>query len=298
MSEYGIQPTGFVRKPLSVVLAEIENLMISQFGPGVIQTPQSPLGQLNGLFSDMVNELWEDAESLYQSYDPEQAEGNRLDTLGRIRLIRRGDDTDAEFRKAIMNEGQARIDVQDISKAVGGLDGVTFHHVFVNETAEIDNYGLERGTIAIAVIGGNDQAIAETLRKYVTPGINTYGNHRVTSEIDGFCRSMSIIRPIPVPIELQVNVRTFSDRQGCPPPSVVAIANGIIEDWDNIRINGLDLTFYQLRQMVESRFTNVEVVNFIANRDGNTFEAPNQPLDISFIEIGELTDETVTISVV
>ena len=152
MTDYGVQPTGFVRKPLTVILAEIEAALITEFGPDVVQTSQSPLGQLTGLFADLANEIWERAEDLYLSYDPEQAEGTRLDTLARIRLLSRGNDSDEEMRRALTNNGQARIDLQDLSRAIGGLDGVTFHQVFTNETGEID-IELERGTVAIAVIG-------------------------------------------------------------------------------------------------------------------------------------------------
>ena len=59
MTDYGVQPTGFVRKPLAVILAEIESSLITEFGPGVIQTPQSPLGQINGTFADIMAEMWE-----------------------------------------------------------------------------------------------------------------------------------------------------------------------------------------------------------------------------------------------
>ena len=88
MTDYGVQPTGFVRKPLNVILAEIEAAMITEFGPDAIQTAQSPFGQLNGLFADLANELWERAEDIYLSHDPDQAEGNRLDTIGRVRQIK------------------------------------------------------------------------------------------------------------------------------------------------------------------------------------------------------------------
>jgi hypothetical protein len=295
MSEYGVQPTGFVRKPLSVILAEIEASLITEFGPGVIQTVQSPLGQLNGLFADLANESWERGEDLYQSYDPDQAEGNRLDTLGRIRLLSRGDDTDEQFRQAITNRGQARIDLQDLSRAIGGLDGVTYHQVFTNETGEIDT-GLERGTVAVAVIGGDDEEIARTMRRHIAPGINTYGNHPVSSEIDGYCRSAYIIRPIPVPVTLTLNVKASKDRYGCPPPSPTAIRAALIEDWEATRINGLDITSFSLRSLIESRFPNIELLTFVGERD-EIGQVHNQPVDIAFIEIAELSEANTTVTI-
>lgn len=295
MTEYGVQPTGFVRKPLSVILAEIEAALITEFGPQVIQTSQSPLGQINGLFADLVNELWERAEDIYLSYDPDQAEGTRLDTLARIRLMDRGDNSDLEMRQAITNNGQARIDLQDLSRAIGGLDGVTYHQVFTNETGEID-IEFECGTVAVAVIGGDDEEIAKVLRLYVAPGINTYGNYSVTSEIDGFCRSANIIRPIPITVSLDITVRAFKDRFGCPAPSPTAIRAGLIEDWLASRINGLDVTSFTLRSLIESRFPNIELISFTGERDG-IVGAANQPVDISFIEIADLIESNISVTI-
>ena len=205
MSEYGVQPTGYVRKPIAVILSELEAAMITEFGPGVIQTPQSPFGQLNGLMADLVAEIDERNLDLYQSYDPDQAEGTRLEILGRLRLLDRGLETDSSFRKSITNEGQSRVDVQDLARAVKGLDGVTYSQVFVNETGEVTNYGLDRGTVAVAVIGGEDSDIVATMRKYIVPGINSYGNTQVSTTIDGYCRTLSFIRPVEIPVPSPVS---------------------------------------------------------------------------------------------
>ena len=52
MTDYGVQPTGFVRKPLSVIKADMEAMNRAEFGSNVIQTPQSPLGQIVGILSE------------------------------------------------------------------------------------------------------------------------------------------------------------------------------------------------------------------------------------------------------
>lgn len=54
MTEYGVVTTGFSRKPLTVIIAELEAANIIFFGPGLIQTSQSPMGQLNGLRADAI----------------------------------------------------------------------------------------------------------------------------------------------------------------------------------------------------------------------------------------------------
>lgn len=75
MTDYGVTSSGYVRKPLATILAELEAAMRTQFGAGVIQTAVSPLGQLNGLVADLLAEVDERNLDLYQSYDPDQAEG-------------------------------------------------------------------------------------------------------------------------------------------------------------------------------------------------------------------------------
>lgn len=296
MSNYGVQPTGYVRKPLAVILAELEAVMITEFGPGVIQTPQSPLGQLNGLVADMVAEIEERNLDLYQSYDPDQAEGARLDILGRLRLLNRGDETEDDYRRAITNEGQSRIDIQDMHWSIKTLDGVEFVQVFVNETGEFEIPELSQASVAVAVIGGDDNEIANVVRKYVVPGISTYGNYQVYSNIDGFCRTLSIIRPILVPVTLQINLRVRNDRYGCPAPSPTAVKNVLAEGWMNERVNGKSPSFYSLRTIIEGAFSNVELTDFTGFRDGQSY-FQNQDVPISFIEIAGLDtlDMTVTI---
>lgn len=295
MTEYGVVPTGFNRKPLAVILAEMEAKNQTEFGPQVVQTPQSPLGQINGLMADLVSELWELAEDIYQSYDPDQSEGVRLDMLGRVRLLTRNGLSDARFRQAITNDGQGRIDLQDLAAAIAGVAGVSYSRVFINETGEIDFDVLERGTVAVAVLGGDDADLAETLRKYIAPGVSTYGNTRVTTLVDGFCRSMSIIRPVEIEVNVTVQVQRRTDEQNCPPPSVDAIATFLESEWARIRSNGLDPSFYTVRSLLERQFSNVEVVTVTGERDGNSFPT-NQPVTISFTEIAKLKATVTSVS--
>lgn len=293
---YGVQPTGYVRKPLSVILQEIEDAMVTEFGPGVVQTSQSPLGQINGMMADLMAEIDERNLDLYQSYDPNQADGNRLDMLGRIRLVSRNAETDEQYRQAVTNEGQARVDVQDLLRAVKNVDGVTYVQVFVNEAGEVTNYGLESGSISVAVIGGDDSEIASVMRKYVVPGINTFGNTQITSTIDGFCRSVAIIRPVEVPVALDIKVETNLDSFGCPPPSTVAIRDYLVEQWAESRINGKDASYFSIRSIIESAFSNIEVKSVTGARDTGVYPI-NAPVPIGFTEIAEITADNVLVSV-
>lgn len=296
---YGVQPTGFVRKPLPVILAEIEAGLITEFGPDVIQTSQSPLGQINGLMADLIAELWELGEATYQANDVDQAEGILLEVLGKIRLIGRASgESDAEYRAAISNAGRARNDVQDVIRALRSIPRVTYAQVFVNGGTTVDENGLQPGQVAVALIGGADEEVAQELRRYIVPGVMMYGNSEISAEIDGFCRSLYIIRPIPVPVELTINVRLSKDARGCPPPSAIGIRDGLLIDFagDRLLLNGDDLTFFRIRSAIESRYPNVEVVSFTGRRD-DIDQTPNEPVSIGFIEIATLAPSDVTVNI-
>ncbi|MCD1264553.1 hypothetical protein B5M44_24095 [Shinella sumterensis] len=294
MTDYGVLPTGFSRKPLTVTLAEIEAALVTEFGPGVIQTPQSPLGQVNGLMAEIITKLWEQAEDIYQSYDPDQAEGTRLDTLGSIRLIGRGTANDEEYRRAITNAGQARIDLQDITRAIAALDGVTYSHVWVNDTGEVDENGMPAGSICVAVTGGEGEDIARAIRQYIVPGVTIFGTEIVESVIDGYCRSFRILRPIDVPVQLTITVRTRRDALGCPPPAASAIKAAFLSSI--FLLNGEDVSYYRVRSIIESLFSNVEVVAINGQRDGIS-QGDNQDVDIAFIERASLAADDVAVVV-
>lgn len=292
---YGVQPTGFVRKPLAVILAEIEAALITEFGPELIQTAQTPMGQINGTFSGAGSQFAELTEDVYHANDPDQAEGRNLDRLGRIRLLQRGALTDSAFRRLITNQGNARIDISDIVSAIRGIDGVTFAYVWTNETGEIVRQELESATIAIAVIGGDDEEIADAIRQYIVPGISTYGNYQIISESTGYCRSFNVIRPIDVPVTINVNVRISKDKEGCPAPNVTAIRDALVASWPDYRLNGRDVTRYHVRYLIEGTFSQVEVLSIDASRD-------SQPAigytSIGFIEIASLSASTTTVTVI
>lgn len=291
MTEYGVQPTGFVRKPLPVIKTEMEVRNQTEFGSDVIQTPQSPLGQINGLLSDYAAKLWELAELVYQSYDPDQATGRRLEMLGRIRLLDRASgEIDSSYRQAITNAGAARIDIQDLTRAIAALDGVTYAHVFINDSELTDDNGQPSGSLAIAVSGGDDGEIARAARAFTAPGVILHGNTSVSSVIDGYCRNTRIIRPIMIPVDLTLYVRVFNDKMNCPPPSLATIAQSVKDEM--YLLNGDDINHYRLRTVIENLFTNVELVTYNAERE----DLPNTngiPVEMGFFERAFIDDVSV-----
>lgn len=296
---YGITPTGYVRKPLAVILAELEASLVTEFGPGVIQTAQSPLGQLNGLMADHIAELWELGEDLYQSIDPDQAEGARLDVLARLRLLERASaDTDESFRRAITNQSTARINLADLLRGVRGVPDVTYSRVFVNETSADDGNGMPPNTVAVAALGGDDALLAEAMNLYVIPGVSTFGNQALTVIEEGYCRTLRIIRPVEIATQVTVVVRTMPDALGCPPPSSNAIRAALLSYLNNSTTrpgNGQAITPHYVRTYLEGLFPNVEVLE-VTGLKGGVPETEPGGIFYAFTEIAKVELVTVVVA--
>lgn len=293
---YGVVPSGFELKRLLDILADIQAANIATFGPGVIQTDQSPLGQLNGLHADLAASVWELALAVYQSLDPDQAEGARLDQIAKLRLLNRAaGESDIDFRMAITNAGRARIDMSDLSQALSAVAGVTWVQTYVNSDDTTDADGIPPQHVAVAILGGDDDEVAHTVRAYVVPGIGTHGNRILRTTIEGFCRSIRIVRPDEINITLEVDVLATSDQAGCPPPSALAIAAGLAQSLTGASRprNGQGVTEFLIRQAVESRYPNVQVVEVRASRTPASPAAV--PLAISFNEIMSISADRITV---
>jgi hypothetical protein len=293
----GVQFTGFIVPTLAEILDDIEQQNVAIFGPGLIQTPQSPFGQMNGLRAERERLLWEVALSVYQSYDPNQSEGIPLDRLAALRLItRQAGETDADLAQAITNAGIANTRDADFYRAVVAVSGVTWARIYVNDEDAADENGLDAHSVAVVALGGDDEAIAQVARRYIVPGITSFGNRRVETEIDGFCRSISIGRPAEIPTTLDVDIYKWPDAGGCPPDPTQAIAEELVLNLTGSRRprNGVTLTRHVIAQALCTK-PNVEVVA-VRGAKGDDAIAP-LPLAFGFYEIPLITLANVTINV-
>ena len=172
---------------------------------------------------------------------------------------------------------------------------MTYSHVWVNDTGEVDENGMPAGSICVAATGGDGEEIAQAIRQYIVPGVTVFGTTIVESVIDGYCRSFRILRPIDVPVGLTITVRTRRDALGCPPPAASAIKAAFLASV--YLLNGEDVSYYRVRSIIESLFSNVEVVSINGQRDGIS-QGDNQDVDIAFIERASLAANDVTVTVV
>lgn len=295
MTTYGVTPTGFSRKSLPTILAEIEDAAIGIFGPAVIQSPQSPMGQLNGLMADLIAGMWEIAEDVYQSVDPDQAEGARLDMLGRIGgVARTAGETDAAYRRHVTNLTEPHIGLQVLAAAVRSVPGVSYVRAYANDTDEPDVHGVPGHSVAVAVIGGTDADVAAAVRTRIVPGIGTFGNVRAQTIIDGFCRTVSIVRPNPVEMSLVITVQAVEIACACQPPAASDIRDAIAAALaGSCRLaNGEDLTMHRIRAALAG-MPSAEVVSVEASAAGGGAQA--LPYPFSFFEIGDFSASRITV---
>lgn len=81
MSDFGVTELGFNRKRLDVIKAEIEADLKALFGANLNVEPESPDGQIVGIFSKALADLYEVAESAYNSVNVSAATGAALSRL-------------------------------------------------------------------------------------------------------------------------------------------------------------------------------------------------------------------------
>jgi len=80
----GLESTGFDEKTLDEIKTEIENELKAEIDPGINVLATSLFGQLIGVFSGKLRELWEVALAVYNALYPDSASGAALDGVAAI----------------------------------------------------------------------------------------------------------------------------------------------------------------------------------------------------------------------
>jgi len=78
---FGLTLNGFIPKTLTDVKTELEDGERATFGQSVRVDAKSVFGQINGVFSGQLAELWEVAQVLDAAFDPDRTTGSALDSL-------------------------------------------------------------------------------------------------------------------------------------------------------------------------------------------------------------------------
>ncbi|MCP4570679.1 MAG: hypothetical protein GY841_24100 [FCB group bacterium] len=89
MTTYGVISTGFLVKPMSVIIDEITTEMHDTISQSLDLSATEPMGQTIGILSDKIHQLWEVAEETYKSAYPDSASDSALDEVASINAINR-----------------------------------------------------------------------------------------------------------------------------------------------------------------------------------------------------------------
>lgn len=85
---FGLTPQGFKAKRLPDIQSDYRNQLLAEFGE-INLDPQSIFGQLIGVLSKPMADLWENMEDVYFSQYPNSAEGISLDNVVQLNAITR-----------------------------------------------------------------------------------------------------------------------------------------------------------------------------------------------------------------
>jgi len=78
---FGLLNTGFSKKDLQTIKSEIETDFKNVFGSNIDVSESSNFGQIIGLLSKKVANQWDLAETIYNVFNPANAEGQQLDNV-------------------------------------------------------------------------------------------------------------------------------------------------------------------------------------------------------------------------
>lgn len=81
MTTYGLSSTGFLPKTLLIIKAELEASFQGVFGSSIDLDPSGPIGQIIGILAEREADVWDCAQEVYVSFDPDQATGSALDAV-------------------------------------------------------------------------------------------------------------------------------------------------------------------------------------------------------------------------
>lgn len=160
----GLEITGFVRKTVEEILAEIESEEKSLIDPNLNVQPETPIGQLNGIFASKLGELWELAEAVNSAQNPDDASGFALDGVSAITGTFRNPATKGTVTLEVDLDAATTVPAGSIVQVAGDPDNRWVTTEDVTSTTA-GPYSVE----AEAETAGNIAANSGTITVIVTP---------------------------------------------------------------------------------------------------------------------------------
>jgi len=174
---FGVVSTGFNKKLLQDIIGEIETDERALISASLNLLPSSVLGQLNGIFGDKIREMWDVAESVYNSFDPDLSSSSALDSISAITgAIRLSATRSTCVLNVVLDPGTTLTIGRRVRDPVTGIAFET--------TQQVSNSGLIQSSFfcaAQSIDFGPIAAPANTLTEIMTP---VSGWVSVTNDVD------------------------------------------------------------------------------------------------------------------
>lgn len=178
MADYGLLSTGFVPKTLEIIREEINAELRGSFGVGLDLSDSSALGQIVGILAERYSELWELAETVNSSQDPNKATGTSLDALAVLTGTIRDPATRSEVTLTLTGTPTTVVNTGSRAAIVGG-NGEEFS---TTETATLVELTAWAGTTAYVV--GDRRTNATRCYECITAGTSAGSGGPTTNAAD------------------------------------------------------------------------------------------------------------------
>jgi uncharacterized phage protein gp47/JayE len=271
---YGVTPTGFVRKSLEQIKADVEARIRAsdELGPAVNLTAESALGQLFQIFCEEIASVWEVQEAEHKAWDPDNNGGESQDNVCALTGTVRRDATKSVVGMEIDTTQAVNVPAGDFVVSVDGNPAARFVNTQAIQTggAALVSMDFEAETAGPTVANAGTVTEIETPVAGITSvtnpldatvGTNIEGDEdlrvRREEELDAVgagtvdsIRARLLQTQGVTEAEVYENVTDFTDGDGRPPHSIHAVVIGGDDDdvaqtiWDTkgggIKAHGSD----------------------------------------------------------
>lgn len=150
----GVTITGFKRKRLDAILADKNSAVRAVLGDNINLAPETPDGQINGLYSGSDADLWELAEACYNAFSPSKATKAALSDLVEINGINRQPATQTVVEVQITGTAGITVPIGSLVSANDGailFETISDAVIGVGGTVLVDARAREFGPIEVSI---------------------------------------------------------------------------------------------------------------------------------------------------
>lgn len=248
---YGITSAGFVRKPQSVILQELEERARALLGSDVDVSEYGEVGQFIQLTSQALNDLWEIQEDNYYALFIDTAEGVSLDRAVALGGMSRTPAHKASVTVTVSGDVAAAVGTDFIVQTAQGIqfENVEAGVVGTGGTVDLVFRALEAGPEGVVAASG--------ITEIVTPSIgidsvinllaSSGGSSRETdpelrarykargvsggSSLPAILQALSELENVTT-VQVYENETNVDDADGRPPHSIECVIGGTATDAD------------------------------------------------------------------